>query len=62
MIFDMQSKNLEIRAKKSNDLYFKTEGVFLNFLNSIELHMSSFLWQHDYAEYLFLVEPDVPGQ
>ena len=27
IILNMQSKDLKIRAKKSNDLYFKTEGV-----------------------------------
>ena len=27
MILSMRSKNLKVRAKKSNDLYFKTEGV-----------------------------------
>ena len=27
MNFSMRSKDLEIRVKKSNDLYFKTEGV-----------------------------------
>ena len=27
MILNMRSKDLKIRAKKSSDLYFKTEGV-----------------------------------
>ena len=27
IILSLQSKDLKIRAKKSNDLFFKTEGV-----------------------------------
>ena len=44
MIFNMWSKDLEIRAKKSSDLYFKTEGVVIgkNTCTTLSLLFSSF--------------------